>query len=197
VLCGGDRFSPVFLDGPQYERQEFFETPVGAFLKEFFTSGPGAGTSFMFVEAEGFSLVSSSLVLGYVGNLPTSSYRLEEDRIVGWGTCSLRWVKGELRAHPWGVGPGLPGDAIEIPISVAGGGCTTNTGAEVVTEVADIDVTETVETVEITAWVRQLPWEGLCADVGLQHDVSVRLMSPLGHRVLLDAGAIPNVEILP
>jgi hypothetical protein len=197
VLCAGDRFSPAFLDGPEYDHEEFFDTPIGTILEEFFTSGPGAGEGFMFVEAEGFSVVSSSLVLGYVDDVPTSSYRLEGDRIVGWGTCSLRWVEGELRAHRWRIGTDLTPDATEIPISVDGGGCTTNTGIEVVTEVAEIEVTETTDTVEITAWVRQLPWEGLCADVGLHHDATARLTSPLGDRVLLDAGAIPEVEILP
>lgn len=72
VACssaGGITFSSSFLKGPELSRDEFVETSVGAALEAFFVDGPGAPEGGQFERADGFSIVSDSLALGYNGEL--------------------------------------------------------------------------------------------------------------------------------
>ena len=73
-MSGSTRFSASFLGGPELSPGEFVESPVGAELEAFFVDGPGSPEGGQFLRAEGFSVVSDSLVLGYSDLLPDSFY---------------------------------------------------------------------------------------------------------------------------
>lgn len=198
VACspaGAIRFSPSLLHGPELGRDELAATPIGEALKSFFVVGQGVGESQVFLAADGFTVVSESLVLGYRGDLPDSYFRLDGDRVVGWGTCALTWVWGDLVAYRWELSGQVDANAMEVPVQVMGGGCVSNDGVDVLSEVAGVDVLEREGLVEVTVWVRSLPYSGFCRGVGLIIEHVVTLTEPLAGRALWDSGAIPRSAV--
>lgn len=194
VACssaGGTTFSSSFLNGPELSRGEFGDTSVGAELEDFFVDGPGAPEDRQYERADGFSIVSGSLVLGYDGELPDSFFAIEDGEITGWGSCSPNMVSEDLVAARWEPAGPINLRGTEISLKVDGGACVTDEGRDVLTELVDIDIEETESQVTITAWTRDKPFEGLCAGVGITLDAEVELASPLGERSLLDGGPIP------
>lgn len=195
VACssaGGTSFSSSFLNGPELSRGEFGDTSVGAVLEAFFVDGPGAPEGGQYERADGFSIVSDSLVLGYNGELPDSFFALEEGEITGWGSCSPNTVSEDLVAARWEPSGPINIRGQTIAINVDGGACVTDDGRDVLTELVDVDVEETESQVTITAWTRDKPFEGFCAGVGIVLDAEVEIASPLGERSLLDGGPIPR-----
>jgi hypothetical protein len=59
TVAGSTRFSTTYLGGPVSSRDEFTETEIGRSLEGFFTDGDGAPEDFLYLEAEGFSVVTS------------------------------------------------------------------------------------------------------------------------------------------
>lgn len=190
-VAGGTKFSSSFLNGPELSREEFADTPVGAELDAFFVDGPGAPEGGQYQNAEGFSIVSDSLVLGYSDRLPDSFFVIEGGDVAGWGSCSPNLVSDDLVAGRWEPAGPINIRERTISLQVEGGACETDDGQEILTEVVDVDVEETESQVTITAWTRDKPFEGLCAGVGIMLDSQVELSSPLGDRSLLDGGTIP------
>lgn len=194
VACssaGGTTFSSSFLNGPELSRNEFVDTQVGAGMEAFFVDGPGAPEGGQYERADGFSIVSDSLVLGYNGELPDSFFAIEDGGITGWGSCRPNMVSGDLVAARWEPAGPINIRGRTISLKVDGGACVTDDGHDVLTEMVDIDVEETGSQVTITAWTRDKSFEGMCAGVGITLDSQVELASALGDRSLLDGGPIP------
>lgn len=194
VACssaGGTTFSSSFLNGPELSRDEFADTSVGAVLEAFFVDGPGAPEGGQYERADGFSIVSDSLVLGYNGELPNSFFAIEDGDITGWGSCSPNLVSEDLVAARWEPDGPINIRGQTVAINVDGGACVTDDGQDVLTELVDVDVEESESQVTITAWTRDKPFDGLCAGVGITLDAEVELASPLSERTLLDGGPIP------
>jgi hypothetical protein len=197
VACsaaGTPRFPESFLDGPQLTPEEFASTPLGTKLEAFFVGGPGAGEGSFYTEANGFSAVPDTLVLGYLNDLPFAMFRFESGELREWGDCRPVLVSGDLIASRWSLSEPPSPQMTVIPIEVDGGACVTDTGTEVVTELDRIDIQENA-TVEITAWTRPLPFDGFCAGVGIMHDTEAELASPLGDGDLLDGGTVPPTPV--
>jgi hypothetical protein len=198
VACstaGTPRFPESFLDGPQLTPEEFASTPLGEKLDAFFVGGPGAGEGSFYTEADGFSAIPDTLVLGYLNDFPFAMFRFESGDLIEWGDCRPVPVSGDLIASRWSLSQPSKPEMTVIPIQVDGGACVTDTGTEVVTELVRVDVREDEDNVEITTWTRQLPFDGLCAGVGIMHDAEARLSSPLGDRGLLDGGTVPGTPV--
>ncbi len=192
VACsigGTRRFSSSFLEGPDLSPSEFVETDVGAMMEAFFTNGPGAPEHTRYGSAEGFSVVSNSLVLGYRDGLPDSAFDIEGGTVVSWGGCRPNRVADDLVASRWEPRGPMDPDTTVIPIQVEGGACETSKGMEVLTEVIAIETDETADHVEVTVWTSNKPAIGAC--VGVSLDAQIELASPLGTRSLLDGGTIP------
>ena len=185
------RFSSSFLNGPELSRDEFAETEVGAEMEAFFVDGPGAPEGGQYQRAEGFSIVSDSVVLGYVGLLPDSFFAIEGGELTGWGSCNLNRVSDDLVAGRWEPAGPVDIRARIISLRVEGGACVTDDGQEILTEVVDVDVEETESEVTVTVWTRDEPFDGLCAGVGVMLDTHVELSAPVGDRSLLDGGTVP------
>lgn len=198
VGCGNGaqpRFPISLLDGPQLTPEEFVLTPLGAEMEAFFVDGPGAVEDFVFAPSEGFSIVSDSLVLGYHDRLPNVEVAFESGKVTGWGTCPLVLADGDLIASRWNPAPNLDSETTRIPIQVEGGACVTDTGQDLLTELVQVDVEETDDSVEIVIWTRDAPFEGMCAGVGVFLDAEVELAAALGTRRLIDGGTIPKTDI--
>jgi hypothetical protein len=190
-IAGGPRFSKTYMDGPEMTHDAFTATPQGRALEEFFVGGYGEVESGPYAELDGFSIVSDSYVLGYRDGLPIMDYTLDGDDVQQWGGCNTVLVYGDRTAGRWyPVGP-IDATASVLPLRVEGGACVENGETRIVTEVVSIDVVETDDTVEITAWTREKGFTGMCAGVGIEIDAEVNLAAPLGGRILLDAGLIP------
>jgi len=190
-VIGSIRFPVDVLSGPELTREELAAEEVGRVLESFFVAGGGAEESGEYAEAEGFTVVSNELVLGYRDGDPISFFELDGESVAGWGGCQANRVDGDLVAERWYLTSPTESDAIILPIDVFGGGCVTNSGTETVTEVVSVDVLEATDQVTVTAWVRNLLGDEMCAGVGLVHHVEVELQEPLGERLLLDGGTIP------
>ncbi len=83
-VAGGTRFSSSFLSGPEMSPGEFADTPIGNEMEAFFVDGPGHPKGGQYLRAEGFSIVSDSLVLAYSSQLPDSFFAIEDGEIAGW-----------------------------------------------------------------------------------------------------------------
>jgi hypothetical protein len=192
-ITGTTRFSSPFLQGPDLSPSEFAETDVGSTMEVFFTDGPGAPESTQYSKAEGFSIVSDSLVLGYQDGLPFSHFDIEDGTVVGWGDCRPNLVADDLVASRWEpLGSPNP-DTTVIPIRVEGGACETSEGTEILTDIVAIETDEAEDHVEITVWTSNKPTIGAC--VGVSLDAEVALASPLDDRSLLDGGTIPATTV--
>ena len=177
----------VLLEGPELSRSEFRATELGAAFEAFFVGGEGEGEDFAYIDAEGFTVASESLVLGYENGVPASFFRLESGEVSGWGQCGPLRVSGNVGAARWRVVLPVNAEASVVPILVSGGAC----GSQVITEVVEIEVSEDPDAVRIVAWTRDRPFEGACAGVGMEIEAEVVLAEPLGDRTLIDVGRLP------
>jgi hypothetical protein len=173
---------------------EFAMTPVGSMLQAFFVGGEGTPENDTFTVADGFSIVSDSYVLGYRGGLPVSDFSVESGDIQGWGGCNPTWVYGDRVAGRWHPVGSVDPMATMLAITVEGGACVEQDGTNIITEVVEIEVTETPDTVEIIAWTREKGFTGMCAGIDIELPAEATLDTPLGTRILLDAGRIPPIS---
>lgn len=192
---GGSPFSKTYTDGPELTPDEFRETPQGRTLDAFFVGGYGEVEAGPYADLDGFSIVSNSYVLGYRDGIPIMDYTLKGDDIQQWGGCNPVLVYGNRTAARWYPAIPIGATATVLPIRVEGGACVEGSETRIITEVVSIDVVETEETVEIIAWTREKRFTGMCAGIGLDIDAEAELVSPLGIRVLLDAGLVPPIPV--
>jgi hypothetical protein len=200
TVAGSTRFPTAFLDGPESSRDEFTATEIGRTLERFFTDGDGAPEDFLYLDAEGFSVVSDSLVLGYLDGLPFVVFGLDGDRVTGHGSCHPNLVSGDRVTYRWQPVRPIDTDAITLPIEVDGEGCVTNGDTDVTTEIDSVDVVEDADSVRIVVWTRERErflgdLLGGCDGVGTLIDAEAVLAAPLGHRTLVDGGTIPGTVI--
>lgn len=192
-IVGSIRFPTSYLDGAEYDRAEFAATKIGGVLQAFFVGGEGEPENQQYLESDGFSVVSNSLVIGYQEDMPVTFFRLDGDDVNSWGGCQPTLVSRSLVAYRWQPVLPVEPDSSIVPIQVEGGGCVTDGETQVITEVESVDVIESSERVEITVWVRER-FISACAGVGVMIDATADLSEPLGDRTLIDAGTIPATE---
>jgi hypothetical protein len=172
-------------------REAFLDTEAGQVIGEFFTIGDGRFID-GWLDAEGFSLVSEDFVLFYRNGLPAWDWHIDDGDRVGGGGCLPEWTLGELTVADWSLTAPIDENDRLIIIEVRVASCS----SEAQSELAGVELIETTETIEITAWVR--PWGEERACIGgfaVGHPAVVVLRSPLGGRTVLDAGVIPGQEI--
>jgi len=174
---------------------EFRQTTQGRALEAFFVGGYGEIEAGPYAELDGFSIVSDSYVLGYRNGIPIMDYTLDGDDIQQWGGCNPVLVYGNRAASRWYPVTPIDATAATVPIRVEGGACVEGSETRIITDVVSVDVVETEDTVEIVAWTREKGFAGMCAGIGIDIDAEAELASPLGHRVLLDAGLIPPARV--
>ncbi|MBI5157652.1 MAG: hypothetical protein HZA58_06495 [Acidimicrobiia bacterium] len=196
AACGRDvRFPRSFLQGPDQSRERFAATVLGRVLDDFFMAGPGVEENGEYRDAEGFSPVSDTVALGYRDGSPVSFFIVRDGRVAGWGGCSPLLVEGDLESARWHPhGPVDPAATI-LALEIEGGACAGPSGNEIITEIVRVDVTETDSTVEIIVWVRETPFVGTCAGIGMLLPVDAVLATPLGDRTLWDGGILPPMLI--
>jgi hypothetical protein len=180
-----------YLDGPEYSRADFVDTETGSVLEAFFLGGEGEPENQQYLESDGFSQVSTSLVIGYRAGLPIAHFLLEGDDIRGWGGCRPNLMSGDLVAYRWQPAHPIDPELSVLPIVVEGGGCVTGSETKITTDVQSVNVVESPTRVEITVWVRRRSVGFGCAGVGVAIDAEATLSEPLGSRILVDAGLIP------
>ena len=198
VACSGGgsiRFPESFLQGPDQSRDRLAATVIGRVLDDFFMAGPGVGENAQYRDAEGFSPVSDTLVLGYVDGSPVSYFIVEVGRVSGWGGCSPNLVEGDLVAARWQSVLPVDSGATTLSIEIFGDGCSTGAGTEIISEVVRIDVTETSDSVAILAWTRTVPRDGACDEIAVLIPAQAQLATPLDERTLLDGGTIPPTPV--
>ena len=100
-VAGGVRFPVGLLDGPEFTGAELAATEVGRVLGSFFVGGEGEVEGGSYLLADGFSVVSESLVIGYDSGLPASSFEVVDGRVRAWGSCAPNYVRGDLVAARW------------------------------------------------------------------------------------------------
>lgn len=176
---------------------EFIRSDTGRILERFFVGGPGEPENQQYVESDGFSQVSESVVLGYRENAAIADFEVDDGRVVSWGGCLPNLVRGDWVAYRWRPVMPLDRDATLLPIVVDGGGCVTDDGTDVTTEIREIGVVEEQERVEITVWAEDVFLGLACAGVGVSIDADATLSEPLGDRILYDGGLVPPREPAP
>ena len=191
----GSPFSKTYMDGAELTPDEFRQTPQGRALDSFFVGGYGEVEAGPYGELDGFSIVSKSYLLGYRDGIPIMDYTLDGDDIRQWGGCNPVLVYGDRTAKRWHPVAPIDAAATVLPIRVEGGACVERSKTRIITEVVSIDVVETADTVEIIAWTREKGFTGMCAGIGIDIDAEAELVSPLGVRVLLDAGLVPPARV--
>jgi len=195
VSCsyGGSRpFAIVYMNGPVLTPGEFAATPQGKTLDAFFVGGEAEVEAGSFTDLDGFSIVDDGYVLGYRDGLPIEDYRLNGDDVQEWGGCNPTLVHDDRVAGRWHPAEPVDTAATVLPIRVEGGACVENGENRIITEIAEIDVAEDADAVEIVVWTRE-DFTGMCAGVGVEIDATVTLDAPLGGRTLVDTGRIPPV----
>ncbi|MEX1209172.1 MAG: hypothetical protein WEE36_11340 [Acidimicrobiia bacterium] len=188
--CGPFRFSVSLLDGPMLSREAFLDTDAGQVVEEYFTVGNGLGWNEGWLASEGFSLVSEELVIGYRNGLPAWDWHIAGDRVAGGG-CLLTWTLGDLTAENWSLAAATDEDDRLLAIEVGGVSCN----GEVRTELAGVELVETAESIEVTAWVRGLGEERGCIASYVGHPAVIVMRAPIGGRSILNAGFIPGREV--
>ncbi len=176
---------------PQMDHDAFLATDAGRIVEAFFVGGPGAPEDFVFSGSDGFSILDDGTVVSYTDGNPAGWILIEDGDVAGWGGCEPVRVDGDTVASRWrSMTPPTAADR-RLRLAVDGGACVTPDGHVPATEIERIELRETAEAVTITAFVRQLPFPGVCAGVGTEVPVEVELDAPLGGRLLLDGGLIP------
>jgi hypothetical protein len=192
---GQARFALSFVDGPRLTAEEFIATEVGAGVDTFFTQGAGVPEGFMYRDADGFSQVSETLVLGYADGAIIAYFEVD-DPVGGWGTCTPTYVSGDLVAGHWyPATAALDHGALVVPIEVGAGACVTEDGIESMTELIEIQVSEYEDRIEVVAWTRNEQLDTPCAGIGISLEAEIELSAALGDRQLLDASTIPATVI--
>ncbi len=191
---GSPRFPRAMLDGPQLTAEQFVGTEQGQIATSFFVSGEGAVEGAWFPRAEGFSIVSSSLVLAYRHGAVESFMTLEDGRVTSWGSCIPTLVRSGAETARWTPTEGWDRNSTVIPIKVKGGACVTGTRTRVITKIVDVDVTESADEVQVVVWTKER-FTLSCAGVGIDLDSEITLSSPLGDRALTNAGFIPPERV--
>jgi hypothetical protein len=191
---GSPQFPLAMLDGPQLTPEQFAETDEGRILEAFFVGGPGAVEGQWFHEADGFSIVSPSLVLGYEDGAVTSKTTIEDGRVTSGGSCIPTLVRSGAETARWTPTEGWDRNSTVIPIKVEGGACVTGTRTRVITRIVDVDVTESADEVQVVVWTKER-FTLSCAGVGIDLDSQIDLSSPLGDRPLYDAGFTPPERV--
>ena len=199
-LPDGPRFSASYLDGPELTRDEFLATPLGQTVDGYFAPTPPSQARRAYRAAEGFTVVSDSLVLGFGDGLPTLLVNPSDGTVVQVPGCYLHFVVGDGVATRWFLEQPVDADTTILHLGVAAGACVTTTGTEVLTECCAQTVIEGPESVSITMWTteRRSPAAATTttsAGIGLVLHDEVTLEEPLGDRVLLDAGFVPPFVI--
>lgn len=179
---------------PELTSDQFLDTPQGETLDAFFNGGPGEVEGGGYLEADGFSIVSESYVLGYRDGLPISDFRLDGTDVRGWGGCRSVLVRGNQTASRWYLDSPPDPRATTIPILVEGGACVEPDGNRIITEVVEI-VVQDEDAVVITAWTRNIDMPAMCAGVGIDLEAEAVLELPLGDRTLLNGGLLPPAPI--
>ncbi len=195
LACSPDtavRFPATFVPGPRFTAAEFtVTTEQGRALAEFFRNGDDIS---LYREAEGFSVVSDTLVLAYRDRVPSAFFLLEGDRILEWGPCRpslVDEVKFSVRWRPVDpLGPDVSTFRIEVDTSR----CITPDGENVPAEVTSVEVTEGRDAVTVVVWSEEPP-RGSCVPLRGAATTIVRLDEPLGDRVLLDGGTVPPTSL--
>lgn len=194
-VTGHPRFSSVFLEGAQLTKGEFTDTEAGKILESFFQDGEGSVEGAFYRNAQGFSMVSKSLVLVYDDTAPSWFVTVEHGRVSTWGGCQPTRVSGRSVASRWSPAGDLDRGSTVLPIVVEGGGCVRGDTTEVTTRIVKIDVTENADRVDVVVWTKEKLSLLGCAGVGVSLDAEVALSSPLDDRPLYNAGLVPAVRV--
>jgi hypothetical protein len=199
-LPDGPRFLASYLDGPELTRAEFLATPLGQTVDGFFTPMPPGQARRAYRAAEGFTVVSDSLVLGFGDGVPTLLVNPSDWTIHTVPGCYLRFVVGDWVATRWFLEEPVDADTTILHIGIAAGACVTSTGTEVTTELGSKGIIDGSESVSITMWAteRRPPASATtttCAGIGAVLHDEVTLEEPLGDRLLLDGGFVPPFVI--
>src|SRR3990172_1513632 len=195
-LAEGIRFPASFLDGPQFTRDQFLATPTGHSFGAFFTRGPGQAANGPYLSAEGFSVVSESLVLGYSHGLPLLLLRPTDVAIASFPDCLLTMVVGDAVAARWVPEEPVDADATSLRVAVIAEGCTTATGTESLTELWGTSVVWDSQSVQVTVWTRPRTFSvDHCARTAVVLSEEIGLDAPLGGRALFDGGFVPPFVI--
>ncbi|MEN8040774.1 MAG: hypothetical protein ABFR95_04655 [Actinomycetota bacterium] len=200
--CGSTSFDLRYTEGPELTKDEFLDTTQGQILEAFFIGGEGEPENHNYLASDGFSIVDSEFILGYTDGRITSEFNLHEDSIRGWGGCRPKLTTDDLSSERFIVAGPIEPSATTIPLKVQGGACSAEDGYHVTTEVVEVDVTETANSVLITVWKRGIPppWADedgnyMCAGVGIEIDAEAALSAPIGDREILDAGQLPPASV--
>jgi hypothetical protein len=196
-VIGSIRFPVQHLAGPELAPDEFAAGEIGRTFESFFIGGEGSPEGGSYREAEGFTIVSDGLVLGYTDGRPNAFFEIAGDGVGGWGSCHPNLVEGDLVAYRWRPVSPVDRGLTTLPIEVEGGGCVTDSGTDITTEVASVEVVEEDEQVTLIAWVRDDRAQEMCAGVGLMVAATAELDSPLGDRILVDGGTVPSAAPAP
>lgn len=179
------------LDGPEFTKERFLETREGQTLDAFFIGGIGEPEGEMYAGADGFTVLGGGTVLGHTAGMPTAYFNLDDGDIQSWGGCRPQWVWGDRAAARFQVASDVDANRTVLPIVIEGGGCVVDGEVDIITTVADVEVVETGDTIEIRPWTRERGFRFECAGVGVGIDHEVMLTAPIGNRLILDRGLIP------
>jgi hypothetical protein len=199
-LPDGPRFPASYLDGPELTRTEFLATPVGRTVDRFFTPMPPSQARRAYRAAEGFTVVSESLVLGFQEGLPTLLVNPSDWTVVQVPDSYLHFVVDDGVATRWFLEQPVDADTTTLHVGIAAGACVTTTGTEVLAECCAQTVIEGAESVSITMWATERrslasATSTTCAGIGVVLHDEVTLEEPLGDRLLLDGGFVPPLVI--
>ncbi len=190
---GPVRFDASFLQGPRFSTLEFeVTTEPGRTLRSFVRD---VGELPLYDEAEGFSIVSDTLVLAYRDRVPTAFFFLEGDRVLDWGPCRPNLVDDARFAVRWRPAGPVDPEASTVRIRADVPRCTTPDGTPSPSQVAAVDVEEGSDAVTVVVWFREPP-RGSCLPDGGRVETVVQLAGPLGDRILFDGGTFPPTKPL-
>lgn len=191
MACSPDspvRFDASLLEGPRFTPAEFeITTEAGRALRAYFRDVDAPP---LYAEADGFTILSETVVLGYRDRTPTAVFFLEGDRVVDWAPCHPRLIVGARVAVRWHPLDSPDPDASTLPIAAEVERCVTSDGEDLLSPVAAIEVAEDAKTVTVVVWSEEPP-RATCSPAGGTVQALVRLSRPLGDRLLLDGGTIP------
>lgn len=191
------RYPTDLLQGPDLSRDAFLDTEAGQAMHVYFTTEPGAREAEEYWLANGFTIVSRHLVLGYEHEHPFVEFEMLGGEI-GAGTCSPTLRSGDLTAYEWSL-PSTPAtDTTIVAATVAGSGCVRDDGSiHAVSQVESIEVMEFADRVEVTVWGLEAEPLLTCSDIDFSMPIGIALSDPLGSRALIDTGRIPAVKVTP
>lgn len=199
-LPDGPRFLASYLDGPALSRDEFLATALGRTVDGYFATTAQGQAGQVYRAAEGFTVVSDSLVLGFGDGVPTLLVNPSDWTVHTVPGCYLHFAVGDAVATRWFLEEPVDADTIILHIGIPAEACVTTTGTEVITELSSLSGAEGPESVSITQWITERPrpvsaTTTTCAGIGVVLHDEVLLDEPLGDRLLLDGGFVPPFVI--